>query len=99
VLPVAAATVNLLVAILKSSPRSKSPTTSRSPEVKIVLPTFRYLPTFRSIPIPAPPPTMRAPVEEVTELVVSKILTEPTSRPDLVPENASLELIALWNRA
>ena len=93
-LPVPASTVNLEVLILRSSVRSKSPTTLRFPPISVLVLTSRFAPTYRLRPIPAPPPTIRAPVEDVVESVVSNSFILPTSRPDLVPENASEELVA-----
>ena len=37
---------------------------------------------------------MRVPVAEFVAFVVSNNLSDPASRPDLVPENASDELVA-----
>ena len=94
-LPVPASTVNLSVLILKSSVRSKSPTTLRFPPMSVLVLTSKFAPTYRLRPIPAPPPTIRAPEDAVVELVVSNSFILPASIPDLVPENASELLVTL----
>ena len=96
VLPVEESTVNLSVLILKLSVKSKSPVTSRFPPMLVLVPTSRFAPTYRLRPIPAPPPTIKVPVDEVDESVVSNSFMLPASRPDLVPENDSEELVAAW---
>ena len=93
VLPVEDATLNLLDTA-KSFVTSKVPVMSTLPPNEPASPTTRSSPTWRSRPIPAPPPTIRAPVEDVVALVVSNSFIPPTSKPDLVPSNASEVLVA-----
>ena len=95
VLPVALATVNLFVLTLKSFVTSSVPSMLTFPPNDPSSLTVRSSPTYRSSPIPAPPPTMRAPVEEFVAFVVSNNLMEPASKPDLVPVNTSELLVAL----
>ena len=99
VLPVDASTVNLSVLILKLSVRSKSPVTSRFPPISVLVATSKLAPTNRLRPIPAPPPTIKVPEDAVVELVVSNSFKLPASKPDLVPSNASEELVAACQSA
>ena len=99
VLPVDASTVNLSVLILKLSVRSKSPVTSRLPPISVLVATSKLAPTNRLRPIPAPPPTIKVPVDDVVASVVSNNFILPASKPDLVPENASEELVAACQSA
>ena len=95
VLPVTLSTLNLLELTAKSSPTSNVPVISTFPPNDPSSPTTRSSPTYRSKPIPAPPPTIRAPLEEFDAAVVSNNFIEPASIPDLVPENTSELLVAL----
>ena len=93
-LPVAEATVILEVLTAKSLVTSNVPVTSKFPPIEASSATLRSSPTYRSKPIPAPPPTINVPVEEVVAFVVSNSFILPASIPDLVPENTSLEFVA-----
>ena len=63
VLPVAAETVNLEVFT------ERSLVTARVPPMVVLPETPRVEPTLRAPPIPSPPATVRAPVEELVEAV------------------------------
>ena len=94
VLPVPASTVNLVLLTAKSLVTSKVPVTSKLPPTEASSTTIKSSPTYKSKPIPAPPPTIKVPVDEFVALVVSNSFRLPASIPDLVPENTSEELVA-----
>ena len=94
VLPVTLSTLNLLVLTAKSSPTSNVPVISTLPPNDPSSVTTRSSPTYKSRPMPAPPPTMRAPLEALVAAVVSKSLMLPASIPERVPENTSALLVA-----
>ena len=94
VLPVVLSTLNLLLLIARSFVTSNVPVISTLPPNEASSPTTRSSPTYKSRPMPAPPPTMRAPLEALVAAVVSKSLMLPASIPDLVPENTSEVLVA-----